>query len=586
MAPLYSRSSLSANIAARLWLLYNHSVAFPDLTSAERQLIAMQQAALAIAEDLSLADTLRRIVTAAAHLVGARYAALGVPDEHGERLVEFVTTGLSSEEEARIPHRPRGDGLLGVILRDGVSLRLRDLRRDPRSAGFPPNHPPMRSFLGVPIVIKGQRLGNLYLTEKEAAAEFSEADQKIIELLATHAAIAIQNARLYRAEAERSHELRERNRELAALNAVAAATSQYLDLQQVLVEALNQALRATQAEVGEIFLLEESSGDMVLALHRGPFQEAFHSISRFKRGEGYPGRVAETGETLSSAQLSLDVHYLRSQVVEAGFEAYACVPLLAKGKVVGTLDLASRNAGLFDQASLNLLAGIGRQIGVAIENARLHQQVAQLAVLEERQRIGMDLHDGVIQSIYAVGLTLEYARGQLIDGDASGADERIQAAMEALNTTIRDIRAYILDLRPRRFGGDDLVEGLRRLLAEFKANTLMMVEFNSDPAANDALTAEARRALFLIAQESLSNVARHSRASRVEASLVCAANTVQLTIADNGRGFDPTRTKHALGHGLSNMRDRAQAIGGEVSIVSPPNGGTAVHISVPRVLSA
>jgi signal transduction histidine kinase len=296
--------------------------------------------------------------------------------------------------------------------------------------------------------------------------------------------------------------------------------------------------------------------------------------------------VAETGETLSSAQLSLDVLYLRSQVVEAGFEAYACVPLMAKGKVVGTLDLAARNAGLFDQASLNLLTGIGRQIGVAIENARLHQQVAQLAVLEERQRIGMDLHDGVIQSIYAVGLTLEYARGQLIDGDSPGADERIQAAMEALNTTIRDIRAYILDLRPRRFDGDDLVEELRRLLAEFKANTLMIVEFNADPAANDALTSEARRALFLIAQESLSNAARHSRASRVEASLVCAANTVQLTIVDNGRGFDPTKTKHALGHGLSNMRDRAQAIGGEVSFVSPPNGGTAVHVSVPRVLSA
>ncbi len=161
------------------------------------QLLALLEATLAISANLSLTETLKRIVTTAAQLSQARYAALGVPNETGEFLAEFLTTGLTPEAEARIGQRPRGHGLLGVILREGQSLRLRDLSQHPRAAGFPPHHPPMTSFLGVPITHKGQRLGNLYLTDKQVADEFTPADQHIIELLATHAGMAIENARLY-----------------------------------------------------------------------------------------------------------------------------------------------------------------------------------------------------------------------------------------------------------------------------------------------------------------------------------------------------------------------------------------------------
>ena len=378
-----------------------------EFRATPEQVTALLDAILSVSADLSLSDTLKHIVTAAARLTGAHYAALGVPDETGAYLAEFVTTGLSQQAEARIGHRPRGHGLLGVILHEGQTLRLRDLSQHPRSYGFPPNHPPMKSFLGMPVQHKGRALGNLYLTDKQGADEFSEDDEHLAELLATHA-------------------------------------------------------------------------------------------------------------------------------------------------------------------------------GLAIENAQLYSQVQQLRVVEERQRIGMDLHDGIIQSIYAVGLTLEYVDGQLAEQDVAGARERLRASIDALNATMRDIRAYILDLRPRRFEGSNLITGLQGLLAEFKANTLIAVDLEADSQADESLWPEARLALFHIAQEALSNAAKHSRASRVQVSMIRNESSVTLTLTDNGRGFDPHQVEQRAGHGLSNMQDRALALGGKLVFDSPAGQGTRVQVILPR----
>ncbi len=545
------------------------------------QLIALRDSVLAISSDLSLPEVLQRIVEAAARLAQAQYAALGVPDETGTTLAEFVTAGLSPEEQARIPQQPKGLGLLGVILREGKSLRVREIAADPRTAGFPAGHPVMGSFLGVPILYKGQCLGNLYLTNKLGADEFTEADQALIELLAAHAAGAIQNARLYHATIERSRELEERNRELAALNAVAVATSHHLDLNLVMAEALDQVLSVSGAEAGEIFLRNEANDEMVLALHRGTFSEAFQSITAFKLGEGFPGQVALTGQPIVSSDLANDGRYLRKQVIAAGFKAYACIPLSSRGKVVGSINLAARDPNTFDDSSLTLLIGIGHQIGVAVENARLYEQVAQLAVLEERQRIGMDLHDGVIQSIYAVGLQLEYIRGLIDDGNLHKARERLGAAVEGLNHTISDIRSYILDLRPLQFQGDDLVDGLRKLAAEFKANTLVVTDLELAPEANQHLSPEARIALFQITQEALANVAKHARASHTLLKLKADADHVTLEVKDNGQGLPPRGAPRRVGHGLLNMNRRAQAIGAEFEVISQPGRGTTIRVQVP-----
>jgi signal transduction histidine kinase len=207
--------------------------------------------------------------------------------------------------------------------------------------------------------------------------------------------------------------------------------------------------------------------------------------------------------------------------------------------------------------------------------------VQHLSVVEERQRIGMDLHDGIIQSIYAVGLTIENADAQIADGELGPARTQLRHALDALNATTRDIRTYILDLRPRRFQGDNLVVGLERLLDEFKANTLLQVSLVAEPGADRALTPEARLALFHIAQEALSNAAKHSRASRVDVRLVRETDNSVLSVSDNGRGMAASRSERLPGHGLANMQDRARAIGGEFNVGPAEGGGTELRVSVP-----
>ena len=376
-----------------------------QFSATPEQLQALLDAILSLSANLSLADTLRHIVTAGARLTHARYAALGVPNEAGTYLAEFITTGLSDEAETRIGHRPRGHGLLGAIMQGGQTIRLRDLTQDARSYGFPPHHPPMRSFLGTPIRFKGRTLGNLYLTDKRDAQEFSEDDERLVELLASHA-------------------------------------------------------------------------------------------------------------------------------------------------------------------------------GLAIANAQAHEQLQRLRIVEERQRIGMDLHDGIIQSLYAIGLTLEVMDSQLADGELAGTRERLRAAIDGLNSTMRDIRAYILDLRPRRFVGDDLVAGLQQLLVEFRANTLITVDFTAEPNINQALHPEMRIALFHVAQEALSNAAKHSHATAMAVSLRSAAEGIVLSLKDNGRGFDLTAANRRMGYGLLNMQDRVEAHGGRIEIDSQIGEGTEVRVII------
>ncbi|MBI2977214.1 MAG: GAF domain-containing sensor histidine kinase [Chloroflexi bacterium] len=378
-----------------------------DVGQMNEQLLALRDAVLAISSDLSLTEVLHRIVRAAALLGSARYAALGVPDDTGRMLAEFVTEGLSPEEVALIAHPPKGRGLLGMIMRERVTVRVREISAHPLSVGFPPGHPPMGSFLGVPILYKGRCLGNLYLTDKIGAEEFTVGDENQIEWLASHAAIAIENARLY-------------------------------------------------------------------------------------------------------------------------------------------------------------------------------EEVQRLTVIEERQRIGMDLHDGVIQSIYAVGLQLEFIRALLEDGETTQAHDRMGTAIDALNNTIRDIRSYILDLRPHSFQGNDLNEGLRRLTADFKANSLVATELQLSAEANSLVSPESRLALFQITQEALANVAKHARATKVLVRFSPGAEGIVLEIRDNGRGLPPDGAVKRMGHGLTNMAQRAQTIGAEFNVASEPGKGTRIQLRLRR----
>ena len=546
----------------------------------EERLAALHRASLELVRDLSLDAVLERIVHLAREQADATYAALGVVDEHGD-LIRFIPVGMTPQEIKLAGHPPVGKGLIGAMNVDRRTVRVADIQADPRSKGFPKGHPYMVSFLGVPIMLGDKLLGQIYLTDKLTHPEFTESDARVIETLAAYAAIAIHNARLYGEVLERDGALRQRNEDLALVNAIATSLASSLDVEEIIDQTLKRVMEYLDVDAGEILLREENEKELRLALHRGKFAEAFSTKDRFLIGEGFVGLVAQTGHPLVTTDLKNDIRYLRPAVAAAGIKCMACIPLSAHGTVVGVMSVASRNERLFDNREVNLLVSVGTWAGVAIENARLHRQARRLAVLEERERIGMDLHDGIIQSIYAVGLALEYARVAILE-DPKQSQQKIEQAIDGLNKTIRDIRAYILDLRPRHFVGLSLREGLQRLVDEYRTNTMAEAILTAPDDGLANLPASHATALFHICQEALANAARHSHARRLDVHLWTTKDRVLLEISDNGQGFDLRKMSVTLGHGLSNMRVRASKVGGDVEVTSAPGEGTTILAWVPR----
>lgn len=549
----------------------------------EERLAALHQASLELVRNLSLESVLERIVNLAREQANARYAALGVVDEEGE-LEQFIPVGMTSEEIKRMDHPPIGLGLIGALQKEGHPIRVADIAADPRRVGFPLHHPQMHSFLGVPILAhlrSGDRvLGQIYLTDKLNYPEFTEDDERVIETLAAYAAVAITNARMYEDLLGRDHTLMQRNEDLALVNDVATSLSSSLDVDEILNRTLTRVMNYLGVEAGEIFLVEEGTDELRLALHRGEAAEAFWTMDHFHIGEGFIGIVAETGKPMVTMTPQQDMRYLRRAVVDAGFRCIACIPLMAPGNVVGVMGVATRRERHFDQREIHLLTAIGTWAGITIENARLSRQARRLAVLEERERIGMDLHDGIIQSIYAVGLALDYAR-QSVDENPEQSRLKIEQAIQGLNATIQDIRAYILDLRPRQLSGDTLMEGLKRLVTEFRANTQAEITLTGPEDDLSGLPTSHATALFHICQEALANVAKHSKAVHARVHVWVAPERALLEVADDGQGFDLSKMSVALGHGLSNMHTRVQKVGGEVEITSEAGRGTTVLAWVP-----
>lgn len=550
----------------------------------EERLAALHKASLELVSSLSSDAVLEHIVEIACEQVDASYALLGVVDENGT-LIKYVHRGMPEKQAKLMPHPPVGRGLIGALQKERRTIRLPDISRDARSVGFPPHHPEMRSFLGVPILQANQLLGQLYLTDKRSGPEFSEDDERIIEMLAAYAAAAITNARLYEGILERDQTLIQRNEDLGLLNDVAAALTNSLDIDEILEQTLNRVMSYLDVEAGEILLREEESDVLRLALHRGDAPDAFWTRENFRMGESLIGSVVQNGKPLVSNSLEKEMHYMRRSVVEAGFTCLACIPLTsARKKVVGVMSVLTRSRRNFEEREINLLSAIGAWAGTAIENAQLHRQARRVAVLEERERIGMDLHDGIIQSIYAVGLNLDYARVSMHDTPAK-AQEKIEQAIEGLNSAIRDIRSYILDLRPRQFNeAENLLRGVQHLVDEFRANSTVETSLTGNDTNPVDLPLGHSTALFHICQEALANVAKHAKASRVDINLWSTEERVLLEITDDGRGFDLTRMSTTLGHGLSNMHRRARKVGGDVEISSVPSEGTTVLAWVPRRL--
>ena len=546
----------------------------------EDRLAALHQASLELVGDLSTDRVLQRIVHLARDLVSAQYAALGVVDETGN-LEQFITAGISEEESERSGSQPIGKGLLGLFKSNKQTFRISEISDDPRSTGFPIHHPEMHSFLGVHILTGERWLGQIYLTNKQGYHEFTEQDERVIETLAAYAAVAISNAQLYENLLERDQTLIKRNEDLGLINEVASSLAGSLDVDEILNITLNLVIAYLNVEAGEIFLTEDGEKKLYLAIHRGEASEAFWTRDSFRMGEGAIGKAAETGLPIINHEIKRDDPYLRRAVMDAGFRCLGIIPLLARGNVVGVMAIATRRERTLNEREINLLSAIGSWTAINIENARLHSQAKLLAVLEERERIGMDLHDGIIQSIYGVGLALDYAKS-VVDEDPKQARIKINQSIKALNTTIRDIRTYILDLRPRQFHSENLQQGIMRLVREIESNSDTNVRYIGPDSTLIDFPAEHATALFHICQEALANVARHAAAHNAEVHVWTAMDRVLLEVTDDGQGFDLRKMSVTLGHGLSNIHYRARKVGGDVEITSYPGEGTTVLAWVPR----
>jgi two-component system, NarL family, sensor histidine kinase DevS len=539
---------------------------------------ALHRAALLVASERDLPHVLQHIVDGARELVGAQYAALGVPNEDG-RLHTFIYSGLTAEQAHHMGHLPLGRGLLGAIIHEQTSIRLPDLTQDPRSVGFPAGHPPMTSFLGVPLTQDGKSLGNLYLTNKLEAAEFSPYDQQLVEMLAAHAGVAICKAQFYEADAQQQALLARRNKQLLALSKAARAISAKLNIDTVLQIIVDETRGLIGAQYAAL-AVPSSTGQIETFVFSGLADEEARKMAHLPIGEGLFGHIIHGQKSFRVADMATSTHSGGFPAYHPPMTSFLGVPIWgANQQVVGTIYLTNKlEKSEFTEHDQTLVEMIAAHAAVAIQNAHLYERVEQLAVLEERTRIGMDLHDGVIQSIYAVGLTLETTRMVVPPAEAE-AHLLLDTAVNALNDAIKDIRNYILDLRPRRFQGD-LGEGMRQLVREFQANAMVPVDFQA-ASGLERLPFKVARSLFLITQEALANIARHAKASQVWVDVAWRPSAVALMIRDNGRGFDPQDKTRRVGHGLANMPQRTRDLGGEYHIQSAPNNGTTVTVDIP-----
>lgn len=546
----------------------------------EEQIGAIAQASTDYLQDFSLENVLHRIVLLARAQVDAEFAALAIRGEDGQ-ILNFIHSGMSQEDVDAMPHFPEGKGLLRELQHKYETINIPDIQKDPRSVGFPNGHPEMTSMLGVPIVSGEKILGQIYLTNKKSGTEFSDEDARLMNTLAAYASAAITNAQLYNHILERDRTLNQQYEDLSLINDLAHSVASSWDIREIMSRTLKLVMEYLEIETGEIFLKDRGGKELRLSLLRGEAFEAFYSRSVFRVGDGLVGKAAGLNKALVVYNLGSDNRILRPALARAGFTCQAVIPLQAQRTVVGVMTLTSKKERLFSTRELDFLTTIGTWTGTALQNALLQQQAKHLAVLEERERIGMDLHDGIIQSLYSIGLTLDYVK-QILEEDTDESKERLGMATSGINSAITDIRTYISDLRPRQMQeSKTFSENLAFLINEFETNSKITTEFQNETIEPLNITYQEAVTLFHISQEALSNAARHSGASRTDVNLWESEGRIYLRIQDNGKGFNLDRTDANLGHGLANMERRARKVGGNIKLESSPGAGTMIEVWVP-----
>ena len=546
----------------------------------EERLAALHRASLELVQDISIDSLLQRIARIACKQAGAKYAAIGVREKNGNE-ERFITVGMRDNEIRFLPDPPQELGMLGVISESEGPIRVEYIQKKPKADDFPADPPRTTTLLGVPIRLGDRRLGQIYLTDKIDGNAFTPDDEQVIETLAAYAAVAISNARSYNELRERDRALTRRNQDLALLNNLASALASISEQDELLKTALDRVINYFNVSLGEIYLSEEDQNSLHKVLHRGEDVRSIWKLDRFKLGESMIGKTAQSGQPSLVKLPYEEDQFLQNKVLkENGIRQLACFPLTSRSEVLGVLTIATRESQKMDTMDQQLLSSIASWVGTTLENVRLNIQGRRLAVLEERERIGMDLHDGIIQSIYAVGLTLEHAR-LILGEEPEQTRKRIDQSIEDLNSTIRDLRAFIMDMRPRQLYEENLMDGLKRLVNEFQANSLVETTLSGPSEGLENLPDAHAVALFHICQEALANTAKHAQANKVEVTVWTTQDRVLMEVHDDGRGFDPQKVRFTLGHGISNMQTRARNVGGDLEITTEQGKGTTILAWMP-----
>ena len=543
------------------------------VTPGQDRLRALLEAGVAITSELSLDALLQRVVETAADLIGARYAALGVIDRSGSQLERFMTTGIDPEAHATIGDLPRGRGILGVLIREARPLRLHDLREDPRSVGFPPGHPPMHSFLGVPILLRGVAYGNFYLTEKANGEDFTEEDEELVTLLAAQAAVAIENARLYEAAMDWS-------KQLESLNEVGNALATETDLDRLLDLVARRLRELLGARVVTV-LLPTGVDELRFAAVVGEGAEGLLGET-VTRSLSKSGRVLERGhsERVDSVLDDLEVNRDVSRRLAARTGIW--VPLVARSRAIGVIqahDKLGPDARFSDQ-DLRLAETFASRAAVAVD---LSERIARDALRRvvtaqelERRRLARELHDETGQALTSILLGLKGLEDLVAEGSPRDAVGRLR---ELVVATLQDVRRLAVELRPKVLDDFGLVPALERLTETFAERTGIDVQFKA-VLAGDRLPPEVETALYRIVQESLTNVVKHARAGRVSVLLTRKNGAVVAVVEDDGQGFDPDSVREG-GFGLEGMRERVGLLDGRLQIEARPGAGTTLVIEVP-----
>ncbi len=544
-----------------------------NTTQPDSRLRSLVEAGLALTSELSLDAVLQRLVEISAELTGARYAALGVIDQGGSKLERFVVHGIDAETQAAMGELPQGRGILGALLHDARPLRVDDLTTDPRSVGFPPHHPPMRSFLGVPILLRGVTFGNLYLTEKEGGRQFTSEDEEIVTLLAAQAAVAVENARLYEAATRWSARLQ-------SLNEVGNTLANETELDRLLELTVSRLRELLDARFVGVLLPEGPDLLRVAAVAGEDGQQLLGQT--LSRSSSKSGRVlAERRSERVDSMLDdpeVDQQLMRGLPARAGL----WVPLFVNDRPIGVLvahDRLGSPDARFNDDDLRLAETFALRAAVALD---LSERVARdafrrvVAAQElERRRLARELHDETGQALTSILLGLRSLEDTL-EGDASRV--AVARIRDLAVNTLHDVRRLAVELRPKALDDFGLVPALERLTETWSAATAIPVDFTASVGGAE-FSNEVATALYRIVQESLTNIVKHAHAAHVSILLTRKGGNVVAVIEDDGDGFDPTVLHDTFG--ITGMRERVALLNGKLRIESAPGAGTTLVVEVP-----